>query len=92
MKILAFLLGMSSAAAGLYAAWLWWQASRVEIDPMWDNVSTFEHVDIGQSNATWIVAGMRASARSGKLNRSAARWTALAVMLSALVSVCALLQ
>jgi hypothetical protein len=78
MKSLPILLSLASAATGLWAAYRWWQASRV--GPRYEGTEPgTPEGSIGyQLSATWM--GM---ADSAKLNAAAARWTAIASLLGA---------
>jgi hypothetical protein len=90
---------IASAAAGLvvglFAAYYWWKASKIEIDPGWrtgppqsaaDALRPIEPAD-GSSDAVWLTATMKAASDSAYLNKRAALLTAVAVVFSALSGV-----
>lgn len=66
------------ALAGFYAAYCWWIASTARIDPGW----TVEPGESDLSQAGWTAGIMNSLAESAKLNRKAALWTALSVLLT----------
>lgn len=82
MNELPIIIAVLTAFSGLWAAWLWHKASRVEIVPLWVHMGTMEPVD-GAAQNQWIVALIEAANESARLNRAAASWTALSVFLSA---------
>jgi hypothetical protein len=77
-----------SLGSGLASAYYWYLASRVEISPAWD-------MDIrgdGEKNVMgWVTGNMIAFTKSGKLNKRAACWTALAVASGAIANFIAVL-
>ena len=76
MNWICFFLALISLGAGLYAAYLWWLASKVPVFPAWE-LAIVEHEE---ANTMSHVAGlMIAFNRSSKLNANAALWTAIAV-------------
>jgi len=77
------ILTVATAVIGLHAAGLWLASSKITADPGWDGVTTREPVDPSQSNAAWISGIMEANTRSARLNRLAAKWTAVSVALGA---------
>lgn len=79
MRITALVVGVSGAILGLWAAWLWFQASRINTDPAW---GACEPGEVSASQAGWIVGMLQAGAESAQLNRRAAKITAVAVALS----------
>ncbi|VAY89030.1 hypothetical protein CARN8_4830002 [mine drainage metagenome] len=71
------LLEIAAGGAGLWASYLWYKASTVQID-------LGEGINSGCSQtqqSSWINATMMSVAESSELNAKAARWTAVAVML-----------
>ena len=78
ISLVAALLSVISGRVGAY---YWYLASRVEISPAW-------RLDIrGDSEKNvmgWVAGNMIAFTKSGKLNKRAAGWTALAVASSAI--------
>ena len=82
LKTVSIVFAIAAFAAGIQAARLWYEASRVQIIPMWVNDGRIEPVNPGQAQAEWIVAIIETANKSGELNRRAAKWTAFAVILS----------
>ena len=82
MKTLSVVLAVLAFASGLWAAYLWHQASRVQVIPFQEYEGRIEPVDPHQSQAEWIIALIDTAIQAGDLNRRAAKWTALAVALS----------
>jgi fatty acid desaturase len=78
MRILAITLAIAGFATGLAAAWFWFRASGVQIDPVWNER---EPVDPEQSQAGWIAGMLNASSSSARMNRVAAFLTGVAVIL-----------
>jgi hypothetical protein len=82
------LLAVVTALVGFYAAKLWLQSSRVQIVPTWAKYGGIEQTDSeSQSNVDWIVGILEASDEAAKLNRRAARWTAVSVAFGALTTI-----
>lgn len=79
MPLIALVVGVSGAILGLWAAWLWFQASRVVTKPVW---GACEPGEATASQAGWIAGMLNAGAESARLNQRAALVTALAVALS----------
>jgi hypothetical protein len=80
---------------GLLAAYYWWKASMIEIDPGWRTgvpqstasaLRPIEPAD-GSSEAFWVTATMKTVAESAYLNKRAALLTAMAVVCGALSGV-----
>lgn len=82
MKAVSIFLAIIAFAAGLRAAQLWHQASRVQIEPLWAQNGRLEPVDPVAAQSEWLVGIFQASNASGDLNRRAAKWSAIAVALS----------
>lgn len=74
---LLVVLMLAALGTGLMAAWCWFKASRVRVQPSWD----IEPADAEASMGGWIAGSMTAFAESGRLNKIAALWTAVAVIL-----------
>jgi len=72
-------LAFGALVTGLIAAFRWWQSSRVEVRATRDRAESEDHVA--------QLAIIRAFAKSADLNKRAARWTALAVILDGLSGV-----
>lgn len=87
MTWLPLAVAIAGFAAGLVAAFYWYRASRVNFVPFWEANGGVEPVDPLQSAEHWVVALMKTGRKSGKLNRIAAVWTALSVLLSAISAV-----
>ena len=80
MHIGSLIVAALACGTGLWAAYLWWQASRIPVVPVWQ-------VEPGETMASmegWIVATMDAFGKSGVKNASAAFWTGGSVALSGL--------
>lgn len=90
LQVACALLAFMGVCAGLYAAYLWWKASKLDIAPAWQlnlpsDYPETERDQLVQKNIMGWVAGLMATARaSSELNRKAALWTAWSVFLSAL--------
>ena len=84
IKLASIGLALSGLIAGIYAALLWHRASKVEIIPLWVELGYIEPVMPGQANEQWTVAIIKAANESSALNRKAAIWTAVAILLSTL--------
>lgn len=76
-----------SAAAGLYAAYCWWDASSAKIDPGWRT----EPGEGDMVQAQWTTGIMKSIVASARLNKRASIWTALAVLLGAISNILATL-
>lgn len=76
---------VGTAGTGWRAARLWLDASKVQPDPDW-TVECPEPVISELSQMDWTVAMLGAGRDSGALNARAARWTAAAVILTAVQS------
>jgi hypothetical protein len=85
MHIAAVVVQLLAAAAGLLAAYLWWQSAQVKLEPIpsldeggedgaiaFQTADTLLHLDLP---------------KQGKLNSKAAIWTAASVGLQALATV-----
>ncbi len=73
--------------AGFYAAYCWWEASRVPIDHGW----TVEPGDTQLAQGAWITGIMKSVADSSGLNQRAALWIAVSVGLGAVGGVLSVL-
>ncbi len=82
MKAASVVLAIVASVAGLRAAYLWYRASRVQIEPLWAQSDRIEPVDRVQAQSEWLYGIFQASNTSADLNRRAAKWTAVAVALS----------
>ncbi|WP_217568776.1 hypothetical protein [Mesorhizobium sp. GbtcB19] len=79
MKDASFVLAVVAAATGLFAAWKWYKASKVEITPLWQQLGVIEPPG-GDPNG-WVIGILQASQKSAELNKTAAAWTAISVCL-----------
>lgn len=75
MKVFGLGCAAISLITGLAAAWYWFKASRVGIDPGW----RVEPGDAERSITGWVTGCMIAFTRSGKLNKVAALLTGVSV-------------
>jgi hypothetical protein len=89
MKYSAVLLSIVSLVCGLIAAWYWYKASKVAVEPKFHELSD----DVHETDFNWALmkAIMVAGQETNALNRSAALWTAAAVLLSGATSLVATL-
>jgi hypothetical protein len=81
VKPASIIIAIAAFIAGIRAAQIWNDASRVEIIPLWIRDGRIEPVMPGQAQAEWTNAIIEAANKSSDLNRRAARWTAAAVAL-----------
>jgi hypothetical protein len=82
MHIASLIVAALACGTGLWAASLWWQASRIPVAPSWQ-------VEPGEPVASmegWIVATIEAFGKSGAKNASAALWTGGSVALSGIAA------
>lgn len=80
LKLTSLVLAIIGSVAGLIAAHYWYRASKVAISPAWELVPSRE---LETKNIMgWVTGNMIAFTSSGKLNKYAARWSAVAVMAS----------
>jgi len=87
MRLASLLFAMIGLAAGMRAAFVWMQASRLTPVPAWlVDEHSIEPRDQTESQAGWIIGMMGTISESGRLNMVAARWTAWTVLFSALAS------
>ncbi len=86
---------VAAFAVGMQAAYYWMKASEVEPDPGWrtgpalsseDAPKPIEPLDDQAKSTDWIAAFIGAGQKSAALNKTAARWTACAVLLGTLSS------
>jgi len=87
---------LAAFIVGLLAAYYWFKASKIEIDPGWRGGSPQSAADARRpvepgesqlSESMWLNATMEAAAKSAGFNRRAAGLTAVAVALGALSSI-----
>jgi hypothetical protein len=84
MTYVTTLFGLASLACGLVAAWQWYRASKIEIEPQFSDLSD----DVHEADFNWalVKAIMVAGRQTSALNRVAALWTAAAVLLGGATS------
>jgi hypothetical protein len=78
MKGISVVLAIGSTIAGVVAAYLWWKASRVEFQPFDEAGTLMPTSEVDH----WLHAVRLTLGKAGRLNRSAALWTAGAVALA----------
>ena len=79
MKTICIILAMAALVSGLWAAWKWYAASKIHPKPNWE----FEPVVPTLKHMGWTSATLQAFGDAGRLNASAAMWTAISVALGA---------
>jgi hypothetical protein len=84
MRIAAIYLAIAGGFSGLIAAYYWYKSSKIPVDPKW----TCEPVDTEDKALGWTGATIDAFTKSAELNKKAALWTAISVLLSALSGLC----
>lgn len=75
MKWVVLALAVTSAVTGILAACMWFKASKVDFQPLDENGQRLPDDDV----QAWLGAVRRTLDKSGKLNKSAASWTAVSV-------------
>ena len=75
-------LGLSTSLASARAAYLWWRASKIDVDPEGGELSGVHQM----RQDAWLFSLMKAHSESSKLNSRAARWSAFAAILAALAA------
>lgn len=70
---------VAAAVTGLCAAWYWFRASRVQVNPTWDD----EPGEVEASQNGWIAGILNNVTESSDLNRKAAFLTGMSVLLGA---------
>jgi hypothetical protein len=83
MKYLALAFALAALLTGLKAAIDWYKSSRLVPEPGWP----IEPGDSILAHIGWISGILETGRKSSALNRTAAIWTAVSVLLSALSSV-----
>ena len=92
MKIYSILLALVALGTGVTAAWYWYLSAKVDPRTGWDyppgNATKDSKVLLDNLNAlvVWIFAIKDALEETSRLNRNAAIWTAISVLLSALAA------
>jgi hypothetical protein len=83
MKWASVGLAALATVTGLVAAYYWYRASKIQIEPTW----LTEPGDNQLSQMGWMAGMMRAFMESAGLNKHAAFWTAFSVALTAVSSI-----
>lgn len=78
----SLIIAVLACVTGLRAAYLWWQASRIPVNPAW----IVEPGETTDSLQGWVAAMLEASFRSSKKNARAAVWTGVSAGLSGLTA------
>jgi hypothetical protein len=91
MESIKWIAASGSFLAGVYAASLWYSASRVFVMPMWYNAGQIEPLDPHESSHEWTIALLQTAVKSGALNKQAAIWTAVTVVLSGIATLATLI-
>jgi len=101
LNVVTMALALAGGAVGLCAAYYWFKASKVEIDPGWrsgpprsaaDALKPIEPCDSELSQMGWMTATMAAVTESAALNKTAAWLTAVAVAFGVASSILGFLQ
>lgn len=96
LNLASVLLAFTGGLVGLLAAWYWFKASRIPVDPGWrsgvpesaeDARKPIEPVDRELAQSLWITGILKAGGESAGLNKIAALLTAIAAALSAASSI-----
>ena len=80
MKWASIALGVLAAITGLVAAVYWYRSSKVGLTPIWGGLEPVEPLF---SQMGWLAGLMQTFAKSADLNKRAALWTAVSVVLAA---------
>ena len=83
MKCVSLFFAIFALISGLIAAWYWYRSSIVHIEPSW----SMEPVIDDLKHSGWITAIMKSASDAAYLNKRAAQWTALSVVLGGASSV-----
>jgi len=83
MKLTALILAIISATSGIFAAYKWHAASRARFEPFEEKNGRLVEVPTSDTQ-TWIEALRLTLRKSGRLNKSAALWTAVSVAFAGL--------
>lgn len=81
LKITTILLGALGGISGLVAARYWLKSSKI---PALATGGGFEPLETEDKALGWALGSIEAFTESSTLNRKAARWTAISVLLSTL--------
>jgi hypothetical protein len=88
VKYLELVLAAVAFITGLLAAWYWYKASRIQTVPKW-GYSGEGHWAQALGQHRWTEELITSTSESARLNKIAALWTAVAVMLNALAALIA---
>ncbi len=86
MKYVIVICALSAFGTGMLAAWYWYRASKVMIVPMWERNGVLEPVDPRHGTYQWVTGIIETAKKSGPLNATAARLTAVSVFFSGFTS------
>ena len=89
MKAISILLAVAALITGLVGAFYWYQSSIVPID-RWgreEHPVPFAPHEHQTANTLYVAGMLEAAHQTARLNMKAARWTAVAVVLSAASSI-----
>ena len=86
MKIFGQTLSGFALLTGLWAAWLWFKASKIDLRPMMQVGDDLAEIGVDLHPNAWIEAMKDTVQQSSDLNRRAALWTAVSVALSGAAS------
>ncbi|HEX4067182.1 MAG TPA: hypothetical protein VHZ09_14260 [Acidobacteriaceae bacterium] len=97
LNVFSILFAAIGLVTGLRSSWFWLQASHVEADPMWKGrgpEDAWGWGETGEADAVQdrlIFAMIDANTKSSELNKVAARWTAITIVMGSLSAMLAAL-
>jgi hypothetical protein len=97
LNVFSILFAVSGMVTGLRSAWFWMKASHVEPDPVWKGRAPEDAWTWGETGETeavqdrLIFAMIDANTKSSELNKVAAKWTAITIVLGSLSAMLAAL-
>jgi hypothetical protein len=83
MKVASVVFAIMALLTGLWAAWKWYEASKIHPKPSWQ----VKPVEPTLKHMGWDAVTLERFHKAGVLNGSAARWTAFSVACSAISSI-----
>jgi len=86
MTIATVICSLGAFLSGVIAACYWYMASKVMVMPMWEQGGQLVPIPLEQGRSEWLHAVYLGSHKAGKLNKTAAIWTAVSVSLSGIAS------
>lgn len=86
-KYVSVVLSVAGFFVGFYSAWCWIKASKVNIYPAWELVISDDCLTIQKNIMGWVTGNQIAFKKSGDLNSSAAKWTAVTILVTTIASV-----